>query len=270
MQVEDALQKTGHTIKTDDWLNIPPSILGALPKKLHLRQDHPLSITRQLIESRFPEYRCYNDFSPVVTTHQNFDALNTPKDHISRSRSDTYYFNENTVLRTHTSAHQADVFRSNQSSGFLISADVYRRDAVDRSHYPIFHQMEGARVWDRGQFGGNVTEAVFADVDKIPQHDLKVEDPNPTIHPQRNPLQSEHTTEEVEAIAIHLKRSLENVVVEIFSKAREAGRHRTSPYDIWSLTKISGYFWRSCKFGRAFEGPLGRSLLSLHLSFLGT
>lgn len=89
--------------------------------------------------------------------------------------------------------------------------------------------MEGAHVWDREQSDGNVTKAVWEDIDKIPKHDLKVQDPNPTIHPARNPLQSEHTSEEVEAIATHLKRSLENVVVEIFSKAREAGRDRTIP-----------------------------------------
>lgn len=205
-------------------MNVPPSILTALPKKLHLRPDHPLSITRQLIESRFPGYRYYNDFSPIVSTIQNFDSLNTPKDHISRSRSDTYYFNQETVLRTHTSAHQADVFRSDKSDGFLIGADVYRRDAVDKSHYPIFHQMEGAHTWDRARLGGNVAEEVWAAVAKIPKHDVEVEDPNPTVHHKRNPLQHEHTIEEVEAIATHLKRSIENVVVEIFSKAREAGK----------------------------------------------
>ena len=59
-------------------------------------------------------------------------------------------------------------------------------------------------------------------VEKLPKHNVKVEDPNPAIHPERNPLQSYHKEDEVEAIASHLKRSLELVVVEVFSKAREA------------------------------------------------
>ena len=204
----------------------PSSIISAVLRRLHLQPDHPISITRQIIESRFPApiYKHHNTFFPVVTVAQNFDSLGFPANHPGRSRTDTYYINKGTVLRTHTSAHQADTFRANESEGYTISADVYRRDAIDRSHYPIFHQMEGARMWDRRKVpGGNIAKAVWEDIDKLPKHDMEVEDANPTIHPERNPLQSEHhTAEEVEAIAAHLKHSLENVVVEIFSRARQA------------------------------------------------
>lgn len=206
-------------------MNTPSSILAAVPRRLHLQPNHPISITRQIIESRFPDYTYHNTFSPVVSVHQNFDSLGFPADHPGRSRTDTYYINASTVLRTHTSAHQADTFKTNASDGFLISADVYRRDAIDRSHYPVFHQMEGARTWDRAAVPANTTlaQVVWDDVASIPTHNIDVEDPNPTIHAERNPLQAaHHTAEEVEAIATHLKRSLENVVVEIFAKAREA------------------------------------------------
>jgi phenylalanyl-tRNA synthetase alpha chain len=213
----------GRAYSTDLWTNTPLSILDAIPKRLHLRENHPLRITRELIESRFPGYKSYTDFFPIVTTHQNFDSLGFPPDHPGRSKTDTYYMNKDTVLRTHTSAHQADVFRSNASDGFLISADVYRRDAIDRSHYPVFHQMEGAMTWDRDTIAGNYVQKINEDVKRIPAHDMDVEDPNPTVHPERNPLQEKyHTLEECEAMAAHLKRSLENVVVEIFSRARAA------------------------------------------------
>ena len=177
-----------------------------------------------MIESRFPGYQHHNDFFPVVTVGQNFDSLGFPADHPGRSRTDTYYVNKDHVLRTHTSAHQADVFRANTHAGFTISADVYRRDAIDRSHYPIFHQMEGAMTWDRNAVpaGKTLAQQIWEDVEKLPKHNLVVEDPNPTTHPERNPLQSSHSAEETEAMAAHLKRSLENVVVEIFSKAKEA------------------------------------------------
>jgi phenylalanyl-tRNA synthetase alpha chain len=82
--------------------------------------------------------------------------------------------------------------------------------------------MEGARFWDRRSHNGNITSAAISSLDEIPPNDMRVEDPNPTVNPERNPLQPEHTLEEVEAIATHLKRSLENVVVEIFSQARQA------------------------------------------------
>ncbi len=155
---------------------------------------------------------------------QNFDSLGFPPDHPGRSRTDTYYINKDTVLRTHTSAHEAEIFRSNASEGYTISADVYRRDAIDRSHYPVFHQMEGARMWDRRKVPeGDIAKAVWADLELLPKHDLQVEDLNPTIHPDRNPLQAKHhSPQEVEAIAAHLKRTLEGVVVDLFSRAKKA------------------------------------------------
>lgn len=218
----------GRTYPTDEWTNTPSSILGAIPKRLHLKANHPLRITRELIESRFPGYKSYTKFFPIVTTHQNFDSLGFPADHPGRAKTDTYYINKDTVLRTHTSAHQADVFRANESDGFLISQDVYRRDAVDGSHYPVFHQMEGAMTWDRSKISGDYTQRILEDVKAIPAHDMDVEDPNPTVHSERNPLQSEyHSLEECEAMAAHLKRSLENVVVEIFSRARAAAAAST-------------------------------------------
>lgn len=222
-----SLEIDGRTYSVDEWTNVPPSILTFLPRKLHLQPSHPLAITRQVIEESFPKptYTHYNDLHPVVSVAQNFDSLGFPTDHPGRSRTDTYYINKDTVLRTHTSAHEADIFRSNQSEGYTISADVYRRDAIDRSHYPVFHQMEGARMWDRRKVasGGDIAKAVWADLEKLPKHDLEVEDPNPTIRPERNPLQAEHhSAEEVEAIAAHLKRTLEGVVVELFSRAQKA------------------------------------------------
>lgn len=205
---------------------MPTNVISATSRKLHLQIDHPVSITRQIIERVFPSptYKYYNTFHPVVSVKENFDSLGFPPDHPGRARSDTYYINESTLLRTHTSAHEAAIFQANQSDGYLISADVYRRDEVDRSHYPVFHQMEGARLWDRSRVpNGDIAAAVWAGVEKLPKHNIKVEDPNPPFHPERNPLQAEHhSPAEAEAIAAHLKRSLEAVVVEIFTRAKAA------------------------------------------------
>lgn len=155
-----------------------------------------------------------------MSVHQNFDSLGFPSDHPGRSRTDTYYINRDTVLRTHTSAHQADLFRLDPSPGFLISADVYRRDAIDRSHYPVFHQMEGARTFDRRD-APDVARAVNADLASLPVHNLVIEDPNPPFHSTRNPLQTpDHTAEEATALVSHLKHSLELVVAAIFSSSQ--------------------------------------------------
>lgn len=79
-------------------------------------------------------------------------------------------------------------------------------------------------TWDRTSLPSNQTLAdrVWSDVAKIPKHNLVVDDPNPTTHPDRNPLQPPHDAEEVEAMSAHLKRSIENVVVEVFSRAAAA------------------------------------------------
>lgn len=215
----------GKTYKTDEWMNTPSTILAAIPRRLHTQPNHPLTITRQLIESRFPNYKTHNTLFPIVSTLQNFDSLGFPQDHVGRSRTDTYYINKDTVLRTHTSAHQADVFRANESEGYLISSDVYRRDAVDRTHYPVFHQMEGARTWSRQaaeKEGKSLAEVIYEDVAKIPKHNIQVEDPDTPFHAARNPKQDPHSVEEVAAIATHLKRSLEDVVVTIFDAAKQA------------------------------------------------
>jgi phenylalanyl-tRNA synthetase alpha chain len=68
-----------------------------------------------------------------------------PKDHPSRKKSDCYYINKELLLRAHTSAHQSELIKQGMNN-FLVVGDVYRRDEIDRSHNPIFHQMEGVRL----------------------------------------------------------------------------------------------------------------------------
>ncbi|QCE15688.1 phenylalanyl-tRNA synthetase alpha chain [Vigna unguiculata] len=59
----------------------------------------------------------------------NFDDVLIPEDHVSRSYNDTYYVDPQTVLRCHTSAHQAELLRSGHTH-FLVTGDVYRRDSI--------------------------------------------------------------------------------------------------------------------------------------------
>ena len=86
--------------------------------------------------------------SPVVTVEQNFDSLLVPKDHVSRAKNDNFYINSEFLLRAHTSAHQRDMIKSGLDA-FLLTGDVYRRDEIDSCHYPVFHQMEGVRLFSQ-------------------------------------------------------------------------------------------------------------------------
>ena len=233
----------GQIHPTDKQSNTPRTILSHIGRRLYLDENHPLAITRKLIEGQFPgpTYGHYSETNPVVSVAQNFDVLGFPADHPGRSRTDTYYVNEKTLLRTHTSAHQQAYFQrinnrnnarqveEDEEVGYTVIADVYRKDAIDRSHYPVFHQMEGARLWKRPEerpleHSEATAATIMEDVRKIPlRDDVAVEDASPVHHPERNPLQTEHhSMQEVEAVAAHLKRSLERMVIKIFTEAAKA------------------------------------------------
>ena len=127
--------------------NIPPSIEAKIGKNIHNRLNHPVEIMKRKIFEYFRsvndyKFEYFDDMSPFVSIVENFDKLLIPLDHPSRSKSDTYYVNEEMVLRTHTSAHQNELLADGHNN-FLVVGDVYRKDEVDRSHYPVFHQMEG-------------------------------------------------------------------------------------------------------------------------------
>ena len=80
----------------------------------------------------------------VELDYYNFEALNIPKDHPARDSQDTFYIDENVVLRSQTSSVQARVMEKQQPPIRLISPGrVYRSDAVDATHSPVFHQVEG-------------------------------------------------------------------------------------------------------------------------------
>lgn len=73
-----------------------------------------------------------------------------PQDHPSRKPSDCYYLNEEYILRGHTSAHQQELI-SMGLDNFIVIGDVYRRDEIDSSHFPVFHQAEGVKLFTKYQ-----------------------------------------------------------------------------------------------------------------------
>ena len=90
------------------------------------------------------------DGPEVEKDYYNFEALNIPKDHPARDTQDTFYINENIVLRTQASPVQVRVMEKQQPPIRIISPGrVFRSDAVDATHSPLFHQIEGLVV-DKG------------------------------------------------------------------------------------------------------------------------
>ncbi|KAL0009572.1 hypothetical protein SO802_011074 [Lithocarpus litseifolius] len=89
------------------------------------------------------------------------------KNAIFESYNDTYYIDAQSVLRCHTSAHQAELLRRGHPP-FLVTGDAYCRDSIDLTHYPVFHQMEGVRV-----FSPDDWEASGVDATSYAAEDLK-------------------------------------------------------------------------------------------------
>ena len=83
----------------------------------------------------------------VELDHYNFELMNLPKNHPARDAQDTFYMDENIVLRTHTSPMQARAMLTRKPPIRIICPGrVYRSDEVDATHSPVFHQMEGLVV----------------------------------------------------------------------------------------------------------------------------
>ena len=80
----------------------------------------------------------------VEYDHYNFELMNIPKNHPARDAQDTFYVDDNIVLRTHTSPVQARIMTTTKPPIRIICPGrVYRADEADATHSPVFHQMEG-------------------------------------------------------------------------------------------------------------------------------
>jgi phenylalanyl-tRNA synthetase alpha chain len=120
-------------------------------QELPLGQLHPITQTRRLIEDAFLGlgYEVRYD-REVETVERNFDKLAFPPTHPVRSPRDTFFFDDHTVLRTETSPSQIYALEEKPPPIYMVSIGrTYRRDAVDATHFPIFHQFEGLAV-DKG------------------------------------------------------------------------------------------------------------------------
>lgn len=135
--------------------------------RLYKINNHPLNIIRNKIEKFFASeehkfsrnkildnkynYTIKEDFNPIVSTQENFYDLLVDKSNETTSPKNTYYWDDNNVLRTHMTAHDIQMIKQGYRS-FITIGDVYRRDSIDSTHYPIFHQVDGVRIFEKSIF----------------------------------------------------------------------------------------------------------------------
>ena len=153
-EVEDKIEEKLNTIKEkekNDKLASEVIDISMPGKKNIVGKRHPLDLTLESMKDIFISMGFTVEEGPEVELdYYNFEALNIPKNHPARSEQDTFYVNDNLVLRTQTSPVQIRVMENQTPPIKMIGpGKVYRSDAVDATHSPIFYQMEGL-VIDKG------------------------------------------------------------------------------------------------------------------------
>lgn len=205
------------TYQSDDWTNVNKKILSYTTLRLHKQKYNPLCHIKSRIinfmfkafpgRNRTHQFSVFEDLSPVVTVEENFDSLLIPTDHPSRKKNDCYYINRDYLLRAHTSAHQANLIKSGLNN-FLVIGDVYRRDEIDKSHFPVFHQVEGVRLCG--------LHDVFRDENIARELELFERG-----NCERTPLKQEfHTVDAVMMMTNALQTTLLNLAKHLFGKGK--------------------------------------------------
>jgi phenylalanyl-tRNA synthetase alpha chain len=115
---------------------------------------HPITLARLRIETLFRRAGFEVASGPEIEDDfHNFGALNIPESHPARASHDTFYFADGRLLRTHTSPVQIRALRAHGAPLAIIAPGrVYRSDAVDMTHSPMFHQLEGLVVGEHVSF----------------------------------------------------------------------------------------------------------------------
>ncbi len=127
----------------------------ALPD-LTKKKNSPVKILFDQIIG-LPRFRDFDtvDFPKIITVDQNFNLLNTPKDHVSRKETDTYYLDDNYLLRTQMTAFWSFYLKDEKileklekdgEIAALAPGIVFRKDEIDRHHFPAFHQIDGLLI----------------------------------------------------------------------------------------------------------------------------
>ena len=126
----------------------------APPTGISQGHRHPLiTTTEQIIDLFLGLGYQVSEGPEIENDYYNFEALNIPPDHPARDMQDTFYLGDEYLLRTHTSPVQIRCLESKKPPVRIVSPGrVYRRDAVDATHSPVFHQVEVLAIDEKLDF----------------------------------------------------------------------------------------------------------------------
>ena len=167
--------------------------------KLRVGHRHPLLKTKEELEDLFVEMGfTVVDGPEIESVENNFDALNSPKNHPSRDKSDTFYIDDKTLLRTHTSPMQIRAMKEYGAPLRIVSSGrVFRFDDVDDTHSPMFHQFEGLVV-DKGVSLANLIDTLNVFVKEMFGDDMQIR-----YRPHNFPFTEPSTEVDVTCLVCH-------------------------------------------------------------------
>jgi len=177
--------------------NVTPSIATKMSSNLLAQPGHPLKRVKDKIYQFFDGFHQRDISDPIVTVKQNFDDLGFPSDHVGRSAHDSYYINRVHMLRTHMTAHEQELILAGHQS-FVMAGNVFRRDEIDSTHYPVFHQLEGVNIFNDTPQVDVISPLVKELAAKGPQED--------------------HQVRETEACLAHLQGTVNGLLSHLFGK----------------------------------------------------
>ncbi|HHZ20600.1 MAG TPA: phenylalanine--tRNA ligase subunit alpha [Firmicutes bacterium] len=158
-QLEAALEDKGRQLAEEEQQRklaaerLDVELPGRRPRRGHI---HPLrAVAEEICEVFLGMGFSIAEGPEVELDYYNFEALNLPPEHPAREMQDSLYINEKVLLRTHTSPVQVRTMEAQYPKPIRIIAPgrVYRRDALDATHSPMFHQIEGLVVDENISFG---------------------------------------------------------------------------------------------------------------------
>jgi len=148
-EIEQKLREKRNELRKEEEKEEEESIDITLPgKRLPLGRLHPITQTLEEIKRIFIGLGFQVVRGPELETeYYNFEALSMPKYHPARDEQDSFYIDDTHLLRTQTSPVQIRVMEKRKPPIRIIApGKCYRRDAIDASHFPMFHQVEGLAV----------------------------------------------------------------------------------------------------------------------------
>lgn len=128
-------------------INLSPNVNEKIGTNFHNLQGHPICEVKNKIYKHFPKFDIFDNISPRIQKEDNVDHLFVSEGYNLSCDVNSYHLDDKRMLRTWMSIYRND-FLKRGIFKFLLSGEVFRRDVLDKFHYPVFYQLFGTCICD--------------------------------------------------------------------------------------------------------------------------